>query len=99
MLPQAPRWVVLAGCETARTASSPLEGFGLANALVVAGSQGVVASVQPVADKNVGALLAKLYRNWQGQEDMATALQQAQLDWRRENSASEDWKSFRLVEP
>lgn len=50
-LPAAPRLVVLSGCETGRTnAHARVASIGIAQALILAGSDAVVASNRPVAD-------------------------------------------------
>ncbi len=99
LLRPAPHWIVLSGCETARAASDVrIEGFGLANALVLAGAKGVVASARPVMDRTAPALFARLYATWDGRSDLAPALGRAQLAWRHDLPRV-DWSSFRLVEP
>ncbi len=52
-LPAAPRWAVLAACETGR-APGEVSGIGLAHALLSLGTEAVVATARPVADA-VGA--------------------------------------------
>lgn len=100
ILNHAPRWAVLSGCETGRAegAEARIEGFGLANALVIAGSRGVIASVRPVVDRTAPPLFESFYRIWKGQADMAPALRQAQLQWRKEYP-NVDWATFRMIEP
>ncbi len=100
VLNHAPRWAVLSGCETGRAegAEARIEGFGLANALVIAGSRGVIASVRPVADRTAPPLFKLLYNYWDGRDDMASALRQAQLKWRKEYPKV-DWATFRMIEP
>jgi tetratricopeptide (TPR) repeat protein len=95
----APRFAVLSGCETGGTGpESRVEGLGLANAFVLAGSRAVVASVRLVDDRSAEPLISELYRRWRGDQDLAVALQQALLGWRRMHPEA-DWKSFRLIEP
>ena len=99
VLDGAPRFVVLSGCETGSAGpESRVEGLGLANAFVLAGSRAVVASVRVVDDRSAEPLLTDLYRRWRGGEDLALALQQALLAWRKSNP-DRDWRSFRLIEP
>lgn len=99
VLPRVPRWVLLSGCETARTApEARVEGLGLANAFVLAGSSAVVASVRSVDDWSAESLFADLYRRWDGGTDLPRALQEALLAWRKRYPDS-DWRSFRLIEP
>ncbi len=98
-LDQVPAWVVLSGCDTGRSSSEvPVEGLGLAHAFLLAGSQGVVASTRPADDRTVAAFFPELYRRWDREQDLAVALQRAQLAWRRQNPGA-DWAGFRLFEP
>jgi cellulose synthase operon protein C len=98
-LERVPAWVVLSGCDTGRSsAETPVEGLGLAHAFLLAGSQAVVASTRPAADRTVPAFFAQLYRQWDREPDLAVALQRAQLSWRQRNPGA-DWASFRLFEP
>ncbi len=97
-LPRAPAWVVLSGCETGlASAEAPVEGLGLAQVFLLAGSSAVVASVRPVEDRSTLLFVHELYRRWDGEGDPAAALQGAQLAWRREVPKS-DWASFRVFE-
>lgn len=99
VLPSVPRWVLLSGCETAATApEARVEGLGLANAFVLAGSRAVVASVRSVDDRTAGELFEDLYRRWDGGTDLPRALQEALLAWRTKYPEA-DWRNFRLVEP
>ncbi len=96
---RAPSWVVLSGCDTGRSAGAgPVAGLGLAQAFLLTGSRGVVASTRPTADRAVPALFVALYRQWAEEPDLAVALQRAQLQW-REEGAGADWASFRLLQP
>jgi len=95
---QAPAWVVLSGCDTGRSSEAPVEGLGLAHAFLLAGSRAVVASTRPADDRTVAAFFPELYRRWDREPDLAVALQQAQLAWRRQNPGA-DWAGFRLFEP
>jgi hypothetical protein len=99
-LPEVPRWVVLAGCETGRSSTeAPIEGLGLASAFLLAGSGAVVATTGAVDDRAVRRLVADLYRRWDGSApDLASLLQQAQLAWRRSDPDG-GWASFRIFEP
>ncbi len=99
VLGRSPRWVVLSGCDTARSEGEDRsEGIGLAQAFALAGSRAVVASVQSVDDRTAVAFFSDLYRLWGGTADPASALRRAQLTWRRKNPKA-DWASFRIVEP
>lgn len=98
-LPRMPAWVVLSGCDTARTAEqSPSESLGLAQAFAAAGSWGVVAATRPVSDETAADLVTALYRAWDGRSPPAAALRTAQLEllWRHPES---DWEAFRLITP
>lgn len=98
-LERLPAWVVLSGCDTGRSSTeTPVEGLGLAHAFLLAGSQAVVASTRPAADRTVPAFFTDLYRQWDREPDLAVALQRAQLSWRQRNPGA-DWASFRLFEP
>jgi tetratricopeptide (TPR) repeat protein len=100
-LPRAPAWVVLSACDAGRSSEqAPVEGVGLANAFLLAGSQAVIAARQPVDDRSARDLMRELYRGWQPGRDLARQLQRAQLAERRKNpSASAAWTSFRLLVP
>lgn len=98
-LPRAPRWVVLSGCETARTGdASPVETLGLAQAFAAAGSRGVVAAVRPVPDEAAAELVEAFYATWERETLPAAALRTAQLHLRRSRPGS-DWAAFRWVTP
>ena len=98
-LGHAPRWVVLSGCDTGRTATdTPAETLGLAQAFLSNGSQMVVAATRPVADETALALIDKFYEAWKTSGDAGEGLRQAQLALHRERT-EDDWSSFRLFEP
>jgi len=98
-LERVPAWVVLSGCDTGRSsAETPVESLGLAHAFLLAGSQAVIASTRPTADRTLPAFFADLYRQWDREPDLAVALQRAQLSW-RQRSPGVDWGSFRIFEP
>jgi hypothetical protein len=108
-LPGAPRWVVLAGCDTGKSsAEAPIEGLGIAAAFLLAGSHAVIATTGAIDDGAARRLVADLYDRWDRREpwnpwnrsdaDLATLLQQAQLAWRRANPGGA-WASFRIFEP
>jgi len=99
LLERAPRWVVLSGCETARTAGgSAAETVGLAHAFLAAGAGEVVAAVRPVADADGLRLFEAFYRAWTAGEEPAVALRRAQLELRRADPAA-DWAAFRILAP
>jgi tetratricopeptide (TPR) repeat protein len=97
-LKHAPRWVVLSGCETARTGdAAPAESLGLAQAFVAAGSASVLAAARPVADGTAATLVDAFYRAWSGTTSASAALRTAQLALRTQDPSA-DWASFRIVE-
>ncbi len=96
-LGRVPAWVVLSACDGGRSsAEASVEGLGLAQAFLLAGSRAVIASTRPADDLTVPELFAELYRQWD--QDPAMALQRAQLAWRQRNPQA-DWAAFRLFEP
>lgn len=98
-LDQVPAWVVLSGCDTGRSsAATPVESLGLAHAFLLAGSRAVIASTRPAEDREVPAFFTDLYRQWGREQDLAVALQRAQLSWRQRNPKA-DWQGFRLFVP
>ena len=54
--------------------------------------------IKVFADTPLPAFFTELYGKWQSEPDLATALQQAQLAWRKQDPHA-DWASFRLFEP
>jgi cellulose synthase operon protein C len=98
-LARVPAWVVLSACDAGQSsAETPIEGLGLANAFLLAGSQAVVASTRRVDDRRAPEFFVELYQQWDREPDLAVALQRAQLAWRKRNPEA-DWRSFRLFEP
>lgn len=100
-LRRVPAWVVLSGCETVRAAQeSPVEGLGLAQAFLAAGSHGAVAAWREVDDAHAMELMRSLYR--QGGPGSATALpealRRAQLELRARRPDA-DWAAFRALTP
>lgn len=98
LLQRAPRWVVLSGCDTARTASGPSTAHtvGLAHAFLAAGTVTAIAATRPVDDRLAAELMRDLYRRWRAGAPPPSALQQAQLTLRRSRPDA-DWSSFRIV--
>jgi cellulose synthase operon protein C len=98
-LNRVPAWVVLSGCETGRSSAEiPVESLGLAHAFLLAGSRAVIASTRRADDLAMPKLFPEMYRQWDGEQDLAVALQRAQLSWRQQNPQV-DWANFRLFEP
>jgi CHAT domain-containing protein len=91
---------VLSACASGRSSTAvPVERLGLAQAFLLAGSRAVIASTRLVKDSDLPAFFPPFYREWDREpEDLAEALQRAQLSWRRRDPRA-DWESFRLFEP
>lgn len=100
-LPRAPDWVVLSACATAHTSDeAPGEGVGLAQAFLLAGSKGVVATRQQVPDLCANVLMHELYSHWNVGKDLQHQLQRAQLAIRGNPSCpGSAWASFRFFVP
>jgi tetratricopeptide (TPR) repeat protein len=97
-LAPAPRTVVLAGCEAAKS-SGEAEGLGLAQAFLAAGSREVLAPVRKVSDALAGKLATKLYAGGpEAKHSLAHAARAAVLATRAEEPAS-DWAAFRVLVP
>ena len=98
-LEATPWWVVLSGCETARSAiASPAESIGLAHAFLLTGTHQVIAAVRPLGDRDAANVSTALYRLWDTAPDLAILLQQAILR-ERQRRPNSDWASFRVLEP
>jgi cellulose synthase operon protein C len=98
-LRRVPRWIVLSVCDADQTSpDAPGEGIGLANAFLLAGSQGVIAANRIVDDKTAGDLLSRFYQDWHPGADLALPLQRAELGCLQQ-SPKADCTSFRLIEP
>ena len=79
-LERVPRFVVLAGCETARSTDTAALSIGLAQAFALAGAAQVVASRRPVDDAVTAQISAELHaqRRADPNLDLAAALHRAQ---------------------
>jgi cellulose synthase operon protein C len=102
-LPRAPAEIVLSGCDTARRAGARVEGIGIGQAFLLAGSTSVVAATRPVADRLAARLMSAFYEASPGPAPAAALgaaerLRAAQLALRREEPGS-DWASFRTLVP
>lgn len=102
-LAPAPRKIVLSGCDAARSAGET-EGLGLAQALVAAGAEEVLAPVRPVSDALAARLAEALYAGATG--DLASDLAspgtlavaaRAALRRLREQDPAGDWAAFRVL--
>lgn len=102
-LRQAPEQVLLSSCSVGRaTRAAGVEGLGLANAFVLAGSRQVLAATREVNDRQTAELARSLYSHIAaspGEIDLVTALRQAQLDWIAARPNDDAWKAFRVFEP
>lgn len=100
-LRQAPSWVVLSGCETARASQeSPVETVGLAQSFLAAGARGAVAAWRVVDDAQAMELMRAFYRHGgaDAAPDLPEALRQAQLELRAHRPEA-DWAAFRSLVP
>jgi tetratricopeptide (TPR) repeat protein len=98
-LPNSPRYVVLTGCETARSDTNvELESIGLAQAFVLSGSEGVVAATRPIRDELGMAVAESLYAELRRGTPLEPSLQKALLEVAK-NSPESDWPSFRILKP
>ncbi len=99
---KGPAQVVLSSCSAGQAArSSGVEGLGLAQAFVLAGSRQVLAAIRDVNDQDAAALIAALYEyldKTDGEIDLAAALREAQMATSRAKPSS-DWQAFRVFEP
>ena len=101
-LGSAPRKVVLSGCDAARSAGAA-EGLGLAQALVIAGSEEVLAPTRPVSDELAAKLAAHLYEGEAGAALMRlepgalAAATRAAITKLRLDDSSSDWAAFRVI--
>lgn len=101
-LTAAPRKVVLTGCDTGRNAGAA-EGLGLAQALVIAGTEEVLAPLRPVTDAVVAKLAAYLYEGEAGAAllrlepgALSAATRAAVLKLRAEDP-NHEWAAFRVI--
>ncbi|MCU0681124.1 MAG: CHAT domain-containing protein [Polyangiaceae bacterium] len=93
----APAYVVLSGCETARSPEGVGEGLGLAQAFLLRGASAVIAPTRPVGDESSSRLFEAFYRHFPGTDAIAAlALAQNAL---RAASPETDWRSFRALVP
>lgn len=90
-----PAVVVLSGCETARQdLASEVEGVGLAQAFLLAGSREVLAATRVVDDRLAADLMRRVYSHATGSPgSLAEALRQAQMALL---DTSGDWPAFRV---
>ena len=95
--------MILSGCDAARAVGES-EGLGLAQALVAAGSEEVLAPVRPVADTLASKLATALYAGKTGDAacdlgasgSLAQAARAALIELRKSDPAA-DWAAFRVL--
>jgi hypothetical protein len=97
-LPSAPRLALLNGCETARTHAGHIASLGLAQGLLTAGSEGVVATNRPVDDGLASAFAEQLYEAGWTRQDMLGAWRDAFLA-ATAAATGDDLGTFRLLVP
>jgi len=101
-LAPGPKKAVLSGCDAARSAGGA-EGIGLAQALVVAGADEVLAPVRPVADELATRVGVALYTAdaadgvFRGEPGSLAAAARAALLRVRQEDPSSDWAAFRVL--
>lgn len=100
LLPRVPGRLVLSACEAARTAHGPgqgAEGLGIAQALVLAGAEQVVAATRAVRDEAAFALMERLYGEADPDDfNLTRALTRAQRAM-IEHRPGDDWAAFRVL--
>jgi hypothetical protein len=96
-LARVPREVVLAACDTAKSAGVHVAGLGIAQAFVIAGADAVVAAARPVGDRLAARMIAAFYRD-PGAVDPAERLRRAGLAVLDDDPGA-DAASFRLLVP
>lgn len=99
LLPRVPAHVVVSACESGRAPVADklaVEGLGVAQALVLAGSRQVIATTRPVADAAARRLMEAVYAQLRPDApvDLAAALATAQR-----TSKAPDWAAFRVLVP
>jgi CHAT domain-containing protein len=103
LLPRVPAYVVVSACESGRAPVADklaVEGLGVAQALVLAGSRQVIATTRPVADAAARRLMEAVYAQLRPGEpvDLAAALATAQRAASTADAAG-DWAAFRVLVP
>jgi hypothetical protein len=93
-----PRHVVLSACESGRSSAGVgAESLGIAQALVTAGSESVVATVRRVDDQLAATISLRLHERIAAREhiDLPAALREVQLPLAR--AGTRDWQAYRVV--
>jgi len=99
-LPDLPRTrlVVLAACSTASGESVGPEGLApLVRPFIAARVPAVVGTLWDVNDATVKDLLVSFHRHYRNGDDVAVALQNAQLEMLRMNKPARTWAPFQVV--
>lgn len=95
------RLVILGGCATAAGPRDPFEGsMGLARAFLGAGARTVIATLWPVVDGDVSAILPRIHRHLAAGERPAAAFREALLEGipdLQDDGALGDWAGLQLV--
>ena len=95
-LPRVPRRIVLAACDLGRRGSRRgAPGFGLVHALLVAGAQEVIATVEPVDDPTATAWISAFYSASANGVSWSEALRRARVKLKQTYPRS-DADAFRL---
>ena len=75
-----PRWVVLSACESSKgAASAHAVGLGLAQAMVAAGAEGVIAATETIEDQTAAEFSARLYSALPAAKTLEEAYRQAMV--------------------
>ncbi len=93
---RVPTWVMLSGCETAKTESRRVTGLGLATAFLAAGSDVVIAASRPVSDVLGAAMSEAVHRALGAGAEPVDALRQASIDVSTRMPDS-DWAAYRAI--
>ena len=97
MLNRVPKWVVLSACNSSKSDHQvSAESLGLAHAFIISGSEQVIATTQPVTDKQASLLMTQFYQRWSSDENFSSAFRLAQLDLIK-HQPEHDWLAFRVI--
>jgi len=90
--------VVLSACESGLGDVRGSEGvFGLQRAVKMAGAKSLLVSLWPVPDETTSRFMTLFYRNWRGQQPLASAFRQTQQTFRLQYPPA-IWAAFVLIE-
>lgn len=97
ILDNAPKWVVLSACNSARNdLQVSTESVGLAQAFIMSGSEQVIASSRPVLDKHANILMTEFYKKWMASDNFLDSFRTAQLNLINSHPEA-DWLAFRIL--